>query len=64
MLRWLKAQDWYWRLYYEWEIVPGCMPMPDCREWNVLLLPGMEPPFPMRGYAVRIHRAPTGDSNG
>jgi hypothetical protein len=58
MIEWLKAQDWYWRLYYDWEIIPGWMPLPNCRDWNVLIVDDMEPPLPRRGYAMHAHRLP------
>ena len=54
-MKWL--QDLHWSLYYEsgWR----WLSKPEPREWNVLLIDGMEPPLPRPGYEQRIVRLPS-----
>lgn len=56
MKKWLKSQDWYWRLYYEHEIQWEWLPTPKPRTWHVILLPGMEAPVERPGWKQQITR--------
>ena len=52
MKKWLKAQNWYWSLYYEHGLDWFWTPLP--RAWRVLVLPGEEPPFARMGWKQEI----------
>lgn len=58
MVNWLRAQGWYWSLYYRHGIQWRWLPEPEARRWNVMILEGMEPPDPLPGYKQRIVRIP------
>lgn len=52
MREWLR--DLHWSLYYEHGI--RWLSKPPKRDWHVLLLPGMDPPFPRAGYTQVVTR--------
>ncbi len=55
-MQWLK--DLHWSLYYETGLT--FLPKPEPREWHIMLLDGMEQPFPRAGYVQVITRMPSG----
>jgi len=51
-MNWIKRQNWYWSLYYEYGFRWFWTPNP--RPWRIIVLPGEEPPFPRQGWKQEI----------